>query len=367
MTNDPQDAHALAPEVLARRIRQWGSELGFQQVGITGVDLANDAVRLDAWLAAQYHGEMGWLAHHGTKRSRPQELVPGTLSVICVRMDYLPEPMADMETQLAQPEAAYVSRYALGRDYHKVLRQRLAALASKITEAVGPFGHRVFTDSAPVLEKPLARNAGLGWIGKHTNLIHRDGGSWFFLGEIYVDLALPADEPHGTSHCGSCTRCIDVCPTAAIVAPYVLDARRCISYLTIELKDAIPEALRPLIGNRIYGCDDCQLCCPWNRHAQLTGEADFRARHGLDKASLLDLFAWDESTFLAHTEGSAIRRMGYERWQRNLAVALGNAPPDPAILAALDAARPTATPLVQEHLDWALMRQRGGDTASLNP
>ena len=350
---------------LATSIKRWGAALGFQQVGITGVRLDADEARLNEWLAREYHGEMGWLAHHGTKRSRPPELVPGTLSVICVRCDYLPQPMAEAEAQLADANGAYVSRYALGRDYHKVMRGRLATLAGQITQAVGAFGYRVFTDSAPVLEKPLARNAGLGWLGKHTNLIHREAGSWFFLGEIYTDLALPEDPPQETEHCGSCTRCIDVCPTQAIVAPFVLDARRCISYLTIELKGAIPEALRAPMGNRIYGCDDCQLCCPWNRYAKVTAEADFRARHGLDRASLLELFAWDEATFLARTEGSAIRRIGYERWRRNLAVALGNAPSDATIVNALEAALPGATPLVQEHITWALARQLSG--VAINP
>jgi epoxyqueuosine reductase len=352
MTASP-DAQALAD-----RIRAWSAELGFQQTGFAGIELGLDEARLDAWLARHYHGEMQWLASHGTKRSRPAELVPGTLSVISVRIDYLPEPMADAEAQLAARERAYVSRYALGRDYHKLLRARLQRLATRIEAEIGPFGYRVFTDSAPVLEKPLARNAGLGWLGKHTNLINRHAGSWFFLGEIYTDLALPADPPHAGDHCGSCTRCIDVCPTGAIVAPYTLDARRCISYLTIELQGTIPVEWREAIGNRIYGCDDCQLVCPWNRYAGLTAEADFRARHGLDRASLLELFAWTEADFLARTEGSAIRRIGYERWRRNLAVALGNAPADGALLAALEGAVGDATPLVREHLEWAIARQR---------
>lgn len=344
---------------LAAAIKEWGLALGFQQIGITGVDLAADETRLQAWLARRYHGEMDWLATHGTRRSRPAELVPDTLSVVCARLDYLPETQEDAARQLADPEGAYISRYAVGRDYHKVLRRRLQSLATRIEVAAGPFGYRVFTDSAPVLEKPLARNAGLGWIGKHTNLINRHDGSWFFLGEIYTDLPLPPDPPQTQDHCGSCTRCIDVCPTAAIVAPYVLDARRCISYLTIELKGAIPEELRPLVGNRVYGCDDCQLCCPWNRYAKLGAEADFAPRHDLTTARLLDLFAWDEATFLARTEGSAIRRIGYARWRRNLAVALGNAPRSDAALQALRAARPASPPLVQEHIDWAIARQSG--------
>ncbi len=344
---------------LAAAIKEWGTALGFQQIGITGIDLAADEARLQAWLALQYHGEMDWLATHGTRRSRPAALVPDTLSVVCARLDYLPETQEDAARQLADPEGAYISRYAVGRDYHKVLRKRLQSLATRIEAAAGPFGYRVFTDSAPVLEKPLARNAGLGWIGKHTNLINRHDGSWFFLGEIYTDLPLPPDPPQTQDHCGSCTRCIDVCPTAAIVAPYVLDARRCISYLTIELKGAIPEELRPLVGNRVYGCDDCQLCCPWNRYAKLSAEADFATRHDLTTARLLELFGWDEATFLARTEGSAIRRIGYARWRRNLAVALGNAPRSDAVLQALRAARPESPPLVQEHIDWAIARQSG--------
>lgn len=354
----PPEPVALATE-LAAAIRHWGVELGFGQVGITGIDLGADEARLAAWLAQHYHGDMDWLAAHGSRRSRPAELVPDTLSVISTRFDYLPEAQTDAWRQLNDPAGAYISRYAVGRDYHKLLRRRLQRLASRIESAIGPYGYRVFTDSAPVMEKPLARNAGLGWLGKHTNLIDRHTGSWFFLGEIYTDLALPSDPPMTRNHCGSCTRCIDICPTGAIVAPYVLDARRCISYLTIELKGSIPHELRPLIGNRVYGCDDCQLVCPWNRYAQPTTEPDFQPRHGLTTARLLDLFAWDETTFLARTEGSAIRRIGYERWRRNLAVALGNAPRSPAVLTALKAARDASPPLVQEHIDWAIARQSG--------
>ncbi len=347
----------LEAAALAAAIKDWGAELGFQQIGITGIDLAADEARLNAWLARHYHGEMGWLAQHGTRRSRPAELVPNTLSVVCARLDYLPEAQADAERQLADPDAAYVSRYAVGRDYHKLLRKRLQKLATRIEASVGPFGYRVFTDSAPVLEKPLARDAGLGWIGKHTNLINRHDGSWFFLGEIYTDLPLPPDPPATQDHCGSCTRCLEICPTGAIVAPYVLDARRCISYLTIELKGAIPVELRALIGNRVYGCDDCQLCCPWNRYAKQTTEPDFRPRHDLTTARLLDLFAWDEATFLVRTEGSAMRRIGYAQWRRNLAVALGNAPRSDTVLTALKAARDDSPPFVQEHIDWAIARQ----------
>jgi len=352
------------PSALASHIKDWAAELGFHQTGISGIELGPDEARLKHWLAQHYHGEMEYLAAHGTRRSRPAELVPLTLSVICVRIDYLPEPMAAADAQLADPARAYVSRYALGRDYHKLVRGRLQRLADRIAAEIGPFGYRVFSDSAPVLEKPLARNAGLGWIGKHTNLINRHDGSWFFLGEIYTDLALPADAAFTGDHCGSCARCIEVCPTGAIVAPYTLDARRCISYLTIELKGTIPVEWREAIGNRIYGCDDCQLVCPWNRYAKVSAEADFRARHGLDRASLLELFAWDEAAFLARTEGSAIRRIGYERWRRNLAVALGNAPADAAVIEALETASRDATPLVREHLEWALARQRAALAAA---
>ena len=355
----------IDPAALVAQIRSWAAELGFQQIGVSGIDLGADEARLNAWLDRQYHGDMHYLAAHGSRRSRPAELIPRTLSVLSARLDYLPEPQADAERQLRDPTRAYVSRYAVGRDYHKVMRGRLQRLARRLEEVLGPFGYRVFSDSAPVLEKPLARNAGLGWIGKHTNLINRHDGSWFFLGEIYTDLALPADAPQAQDHCGSCTRCIEVCPTAAIVAPYVLDARRCISYLTIELKGEIPPELRPLIGNRVYGCDDCQLFCPWNRYAKPSTEPDFRPRHDLTSASLLELFAWNEQDFMARTEGSAMRRIGYEQWQRNLAVALGNAPVDPAIVAALGAALTHATPLVREHIEWALARQRAAQATAV--
>jgi epoxyqueuosine reductase len=301
------------------------------------------------------------MARHGPKRSRPDLLVPGTVRVISVRMDYLPEDPERARQLLGRPDKAYVSRYALGRDYHKVLRARLRQLASRVESEIGPFGHRVFVDSAPVLEKPLAEKAGLGWIGKHTNLLNREAGSYFFLGELYTDVELPVDQPE-TSHCGSCRACIDVCPTNAIVAPYQLDARRCISYLTIELDGPIPEPLRPLIGNRIYGCDDCQLFCPWNKFAQQSGEADFRPRHGLDDADLVDLFRWSEETWLEKTEGSAMRRIGYRQWLRNIAVALGNAEATPGVLAALDEKRDHPSALVREHVHWALARhaQRPG-------
>jgi epoxyqueuosine reductase len=349
----------IGRDALARSIKAWGVELGFQQVGITDTHLGDAEARLLAWLAAGRHGDMDYMARHGTRRSRPADLVPGTLTVICARMDYLPEPQGAMEEILEDPARAFVSRYALGRDYHKVLRQRLRRLATRIAAAVGPFGHRVFVDSAPVLEKPLAQKAGLGWMGKHTNLIDQRHGSWFFLGEIYTDLDLPLDQP-AADHCGRCRACLDVCPTRAIVAPYELDARRCISYLTIEHRGSIPEPLRPLIGNRIYGCDDCQLVCPWNRFARLTDEADLLPRDGLDTATLIELFVWDESTFLMRTEGSAIRRIGHGRWLRNLAVALGNAPPTQAARQALTARANDPDPLVREHVRWALARQAQG-------
>ncbi len=339
---------------LARNIKDWGKELGLQAVGIADIDLSASAERLAAWLAAGYHGEMDYMARHGAKRARPGELRPGTLRVISARMDYLPQ-AADAWQVLKAPDRAYVARYAVGRDYHKVLRARLEALARRIEQSVGAFGHRVYTDSAPVMEVELATKAGIGWRGKHTLLLSRDAGSYFFLGEIYTDLPLPVDAPL-QAHCGSCAKCIDACPTRAIVAPYRLDARRCISYLTIELKGAIPESLRPLIGNRVYGCDDCQLVCPWNRYAKLSGEADFRVRNGLDAAQLAELFAWSEGEFRERMAGSAIHRIGYERWSRNLAVGLGNAPTSAAVIGALKRRADDPSPLVREHVAWALAR-----------
>lgn len=347
---------------LRRDIEHWSAELGFQHIGVSGVDLDADEAHLLSWLDAGFHGEMDYMARHGAKRSRPAELHPGTLRVLSARMDYAPPRIADAWNVIGDGERAYVSRYALGRDYHKILRGRLQKLANRIAETTGPFGHRVFTDSAPVLEKALARNAGLGWIGKHTLLLSRDAGSWFFLGEIYTDLPLPIDAPE-TPHCGTCTRCIDVCPTNAIVAPYRLDAKRCISYLTIELRGAIPEDLRAAVGNRIFGCDDCQLVCPWNKFAQPTREADFAPRHGLDDVTLAELFAWSEADFLERTAGMAIRRTGYEGWLRNIAVALGNAPHTPTVLAALRSRAEDASELVREHVLWAL-RQHETQTRS---
>ena len=343
---------------LANRIRDWGRALGFDEIGIAGTDLSADESRLVAWLAAGRHGTMDYMARHGMRRARPAELVPGTQTVITARLNYLPPSARPSEEVLADPAKGFIARYALGRDYHKVLRAKLQRLATRIREETGEFGYRVFTDSAPVLEVALAANSGLGWRGKHTLALDRDGGSMFFLGEIFVDIALP-ETPMVEAHCGSCRACIDVCPTQAIVAAYELDARRCISYLTIEHAGSIPEELRPLIGNRIYGCDDCQLVCPWNRYASVAKEAGFAVRHGLDNADLAALFAWSEHEFLERTAGSAIRRIGYERWSRNIAVALGNAPSEPAVLAALTSRAGDPSPLVREHVAWALARHRG--------
>ena len=340
----------LAP--LAAAIKSWGSELGFQAVGIADADLGEAEERLAEWLARGFQGEMDYMARHGAKRARPGELVPGTVRVISARMDYLPH-AADGWKILDDPACAYISRYALGRDYHKVLRRRLQRLADRIATEVGEFGYRVFTDSAPVMEVELAAGAGLGWRGKHTLLLTREAGSFFFLGEIYTDLPLPIDAPVA-DHCGTCARCIDICPTRAITGPYRLDARRCISYLTIELKGSIPVELRRLIGNRVYGCDDCQLVCPWNKYARPTDEPDFRVRHGLDAAELVTLFQWTEAEFHARLAGSTIHRIGYERWSRNLAVGLGNAPTSDGVLAALEARANDRYTLVREHVAWAL-------------
>ncbi|RUM92569.1 MAG: tRNA epoxyqueuosine(34) reductase QueG [Thiothrix sp.] len=344
---------SLAMPALAQRIKTWGMALGFQQIGITDIDLQEAETRLLNWLDKGYHGNMEYMSRHGSKRSRPAELVPGTLRVISARMDYFPPKSSDEWQVLSSKKLAYISRYALGRDYHKLIRKRLQQLAQHIETETGPFGYRVFTDSAPVLEKPLAQKAGLGWIGKHTNLLNRRAGSWFFLGEIYTDLPLTIDAQE-SSHCGQCTACIDICPTQAIVAPYELDARRCISYLTIELQGSIPEALRSLIGNRIYGCDDCQLVCPWNRFAQRSVETDFSIRNELDTPELVSLFSWTEQVFLSRMEGSPIRRIGHTRWLRNIAVALGNARPDPEALHALQQRIDHPSGLVREHVRWAI-------------
>jgi epoxyqueuosine reductase len=340
---------------LASDIRRWGVELGFQQIGFSDLDLSHAEGRLAEWIDSEFHGEMQYMDRHGSKRSRPALLVPGTVSVISARMDYFTEDQARSKELLDHPAKAYVSRYALGRDYHKVLRGRLRKLEKKIEERIGPHGHRVFVDSAPVLEKPIAEKAGLGWIGKHTNLINKDAGSWFFLGELYTDIDLPADDAE-SSHCGTCRACLDICPTQAIIAPYVLDARRCISYLTIENRGPIPLEFRKPLGNRIYGCDDCQLFCPWNKFAAPTAEADFAPRHGLDSAELVDLFSWSEDEFLARTEGSAIRRISFEQWLRNIAVALGNAETSTGVIEALRARKDSDSAMLNEHVCWALQQ-----------
>ncbi len=340
---------------LAQSIKRWGTELGFQQVGITDTDFSEHEMHLLNWLARGRHGEMDYMARHGTKRSRAGDLLPGTIRIISVKLNYWPPDGAAPGDVLATPEVAYISRYALGRDYHKLMRKRLQRLATRIEGRIGPFGYRAFADSAPVLEKAAAAKAGLGWIGKHTNLLSRDAGSWFFLGELYTDLPLPTDASV-QNHCGTCQACINACPTSAIIAPYELDARRCISYLTIELRGSIPEDLRPLIGNRIFGCDDCQLVCPWNKFARKSELTDFAVRHELDAPRLVDLFMWSEAEFLYNTEGSAIRRIGYACWLRNLAVALGNAPSSPQIITALRLRADDRSELVREHVRWALGR-----------
>lgn len=373
-------------QLLAANIKRWGMELGFGQLGITDTDLSAAEPEHVAWVEKGFHGAMDYMAKHGSKRTRPHELVPGTLRVISARMDYLPPDSRDSDEVMADGELAFISRYALGRDYHKVLRQRLQKLCEKIAREIAAmqagnasddnashtqahidgFDYRVFTDSAPVLEVALAEKAGLGWRGKHTLLLSREAGSWFFLGEIYTNLPLPVDTPL-SNHCGSCTACIDVCPTQAIVAPYQVDARRCISYLTIELKDSIPEPLRPLIGNRVYGCDDCQLTCPWNRFGKLTQQQDFHVRHGLDNVTLLELFAWDEATFAHKMAGSAIYRIGYEQWMRNLAVGLGNAPTSAAVIAALQSRLDYPSPLLHEHIVWALRQHADRKLSDVAP
>ncbi|MBF8673474.1 tRNA epoxyqueuosine(34) reductase QueG [Pseudomonas fulva] len=342
-------------DALAHDIKLWGQELGFAHVGIAGIDLGEHEHHLQRWLDAGYQGEMEYLGAHGSKRAHPEQLIPGTVRVVSLRMDYLPGD-TQMAQRLAQPEKAYVSRYALGRDYHKLVRKRVQSLADRIQQAIGPFGYRAFVDSAPVLEKALAEQAGLGWIGKNTLLLNRKAGSYFFLAELFVDLPLPVDQATTSEHCGRCTACLDICPTQAFVGPYVLDARRCISYLTIELKGPIPVQLRSMMGNRVFGCDDCQIVCPWNRFAKPSREQDFQPRHGLENAELAQMFLWDEPTFLRKTEGGPLRRAGYERWLRNLAVGLGNAPSTIPVIEALKARRDDASPLVREHVEWALAR-----------
>jgi epoxyqueuosine reductase len=338
---------------LLTQIEGWASELGFQQLGVTDVDLGQHAAYQQKWLVAGYHGEMEYMASHGSKRSRPAELVPGTCRVISLRMDYLNADTQPLQV-LESPEKAYISRYTLGRDYHKLIRKRLARLAKRIEQETGGGSYRAFVDSAPVLERAIAEQAGLGWIAKNTMLINENAGSWFFLGEIYTDLPLPETGAQTSKHCGTCRACLDICPTDAFTGPFELDARKCISYLTIEHKGSIDEALRPLMGNRIFGCDDCQLVCPWNKFAQTTREEDFQPRHQLDNADLIALFLWDEDTYLARTEGSAMRRIGFERWLRNIAIALGNGPGTPEALAALQQRLSYPSTLVQEHVQWAL-------------
>ncbi|HJN50923.1 MAG: tRNA epoxyqueuosine(34) reductase QueG [Pseudomonadales bacterium] len=354
----PTPADSINCEALAADIKQWGSELGFQHTGISRIHLGDHPGYLKDWLAKGYQGEMNYLARNRTKRSDPAELIPGTVSIITVRMNYLPSDTKRLAT-LANPRKAYISRYALGRDYHKLMRKRLVKLVQRIETVLDQpdFSFRVFSDSAPVLEKALAQSSGSGWIGKNTLLIDREAGSWFFLGEIYTDLKLPADSIKAENHCGSCRACLDRCPTGALIGPYQLDARRCISYLTIELKSSIPLPLRPLMGNRIFGCDDCQLTCPWNRFEQRTAEGDFEPRHQLDSKDLCELFAWTEEQYQTNTTGSAIRRVGYEGWLRNIAVALGNAPADPAIVMSLAGRLQFPSEMVVEHVTWALARQ----------
>ena len=352
MTAPPIDLHETRRELAAR-----AAALGFAAIGVASVEIPEDERHLLKWLAAGFHGEMGYMERHGVMRSRPQQLAPGTVRVVSARMDYWPEHARDAEEVLSDGTLGYLSRYALGRDYHKILRRALATLAQQLQQRIGPFGYRVCVDSAPVLEKALAREAGLGWIGKHTNLIARDAGSYFFLGEILTDLPLPIDDP-ASAHCGTCQACIPACPTGAIVAPYQLDARRCISYLTIEHQSAIPLELRPAIGNRVFGCDDCQLVCPWNKFARVAAHPDFKVRHQLDSTTLTELFRWTAEEFEARTRGSPIHRLGYERWSRNLAVALGNAPASPEVIRALQERRTDTSSLVREHVDWALARQQ---------
>lgn len=337
---------------LSNDIKKWGTELGFQQIGITDLDLSLYQKRFQEWLKQSYHGEMSYLSRSLEKRYDPKKLVPGTTRLISARMNYLPSDPKIIET-LQNKNLAYISRYALGRDYHRLIRKRLDILAKKISHVVGPFGYRAFSDSAPVMEKPIAEKSGLGWIGKHTNLINKKGGSWFFLGTLFTDLPLPIDQPE-KSHCGSCTACISICPTAAIIGPYQLDASRCISYLTIELRGSIPEEFRPLLGNRIYGCDDCQLVCPWNKFSKPTVEKDFYPRHQLNAVTLIELFNWSEDDFLKNTEGSAIRRIGYKCWLRNIAVALGNAPTSEEVITALHQKKFHDSALVREHVEWAI-------------
>ncbi|MBL1321990.1 MAG: tRNA epoxyqueuosine(34) reductase QueG [Methylophaga sp.] len=347
---------ALSENELLKQMRLWAKTVGFQQLGVSDVNLKEAEKNLSHWLEQGFHGEMSYMTRHGTKRARPEELLSETIRVITVRMDYWPEPSAEPWSVLENDKLGFVSRYALGRDYHKLMRKRLVQLAKKIETEVADMGYRVFCDSAPVMEKALAEKSGIGWVGKHSNILNREHGSYFFLGEIYTDLPLPLT-PAISEHCGSCVACIDICPTQAIVAPYQVDARRCISYLTIELKGAIPVEFRPMMGNRIYGCDDCQLVCPWNKFAQMTTQLDFLPRNDLDAPDLLTLFAWTEQEFLARLAGSPIRRIGHQSWLRNISVALGNAKSDVKIIDALKAKRESSSEMLKEHIDWALEQQ----------
>lgn len=364
MKTEPEQQYTIDYQDLAENIKQWGKDLGFNQVGIADIDLEEHEAYLQQWLDNNYHGEMEYMARHGMMRARPAELHPDTIRVICARMDYLPE-SAKFASTLDDSNKAYVSRYAVGRDYHKVIRKRLKQLGDRIKSYCAELDFRPFVDSAPILERPLAAKAGLGWVGKHSLLLDESAGSWFFLGELLVNIPLPVDEPV-QEQCAGCTACIKICPTQAIVAPYKVDSRRCISYLTIELKDAIPESLRPLMGNRIYGCDDCQLICPWNQYATPSDEHDFQARHDLDDTELLTLFEWDETTFKNNMAGSPIYRIGYECWQRNIAVALGNADYSEQILQGLENKLESSTPLVREHVQWAISQQENKQQENLD-
>lgn len=364
MINKATNNDAINYPALVEKIKSWGEELGFSQLGITDIDLSQHEQALEKWLANNYHGNMDYMARHGLMRARPAELEPGTVRAISVRLDYLPT-KAKCARILSAKNHAYISRYALGRDYHKLMRKRLQQLGKKITDYCQNFNFRPFVDSAPILERPLAEKAGLGWVGKHSLLLNKEAGSWFFIGELLIDLPLPVTAIAPTTNdCGSCVACIKICPTKAIVEPYVVDARRCISYFTIESPDPIPLELRPLMGNRIYGCDDCQLICPWNKYAKLSLEDDFQARHHLDEITLLALFAWDEPYFLNKLEGSPIRRIGFQSWQRNIAVALGNAPFDVNIINALEEKRASASAMVDEHISWAIAQQQSKNISS---
>ena len=357
VSTSPTDSkHAIKDFIqLKADIKTWALELGFQDMGVSDLDLSEAGDYLNQWVEKQYHGDMDYMHKHGSKRYTPEEMIPGTMSIIALRLDYMDTGLTPYQDILDQPMKGAVSRYALGRDYHKVIRTMLKKLAQKIEQAIGEFGYRVFTDSAPVMEKAISEKAGLGWIGKHSNLLNSKAGSYFFLGEIYTDLPLPPDEK-ATFHCGSCRKCLDACPTDAIVAPFQVDGRRCISYLTIENHGAIPIEFRQAMGNRIYGCDDCQMVCPWNKFAKMTDENDFSVRHGLDNITLAELFAWDEHEFNTKMAGSPLRRIGHEQWLRNLAVGLGNAPSTPAVLEALQSRRVDESALVREHVRWALQQ-----------